>query len=149
MEDMIKSDAAKARACACANIRRTDLVVTQFYDGILAPGGVYAIQFGMLGTINYLAPITIGQMAKVMDMDRATLSRHLKILTDRDLIRYEEDQQTSRIRLTSEGEQVFQSAWPLWQAAQEYIEQNFGQERFKAFLSELEIIRNLLSSGIS
>ena len=148
MKDLI--DTTMACSCACANIRQTDLVVTQFYDGILAPSGLYAIQFGMLGAITNLAPITINRLAKVMDMDRATLTRHLKILTDRDLLRYEgEDQRTSQVLLTPEGEQVLRRAWPLWQEAQEHIERTFGRERFNAFLGELEAIRTSVSSGIS
>lgn len=149
MEDVITMSAAKACSCACANIRQTDLVVTQFYDGMLAPGGLYAIQFGLLGAISNLAPVTLNQLAQVMDMDRATLARHLKVLADRDLIRYEEDQPTGRVLLTPEGKEVFKRAWPLWEAAQEYIEQNFGQERFKTFLGELAAIRTVLSAGIS
>ncbi len=143
-------DTAKGRSCACANIRRTDLVVTQFYDGILAPSGLYAIQFGLLSTINNLAPITINHLAKVMDMDRATLTRHLKMLIDQDLLRYEgEDRGASQVLLTPEGEQALSHALPLWQEAQEHIERNFGLQRFNTFLGELASIRTLLSSGIS
>jgi hypothetical protein len=32
----------EVRHCACAAIRRTDRVLTQFYDEILAPGGLYS-----------------------------------------------------------------------------------------------------------
>lgn len=149
MAHMMHSDIEKARTCACGNIRQTDSVVTQFYDGVLAPGGLTAVQFSLLGAITALAPVTLNHLAKVMDMDRATLSRHLKILADRDLLRNEEDQRTTHIRLTSEGEQLFENAWPLWQTAQQYIEQTFGMERFDAFLSELKEIRTLLSAGIS
>jgi DNA-binding MarR family transcriptional regulator len=136
--------------CACINVRRTDNVIAQFYDGVLAPSGLYAIQFGLLGAVIKLTPATVNRLAKLMDMDRATLNRHLKMLTYQNLIRYEgEDQRTRTVLLTSEGEQAFMRARPLWQEAQEYIEQAFGQEHFKAFLGELKEIRTLLSSGIS
>jgi len=147
MKELINT--TMACSCACANIRQTDLVVTQFYDGILAPSGLYAVQFGLLGAIYNLAPITINHLAKVMEMDRVTLTRHLKILSARDLVCCEEDQCASQVLLTPEGEQVLRSAWPLWQAAQEHIERTFGLERFNAFLGELEAIRTSLSSGIS
>lgn len=148
MNDLI--DTTRGRSCACANIRQTDLVVTQFYDGVLAPSGLYAIQFGVLATVNNLAPITVNRLAQVMDMDRTTLGRHLKILTDQGLIRSEgEDRGRGQMCLTPEGEQTLSRAWPLWQEAQEHIERNFGLERFNAFLGELKSIRTLLSSGIS
>ena len=142
-------DPTKARSCACANIRQTDSIVTQFYDGVLAPSGLYAIQLSLLGTITTLAPITINHLATVVDMDRATLTRHLKILVDQGLIRYEGEDRGTKVYLTSEGEQAISRAWPLWQEAQEHIERNFGLERFNAFLDELKLIRTLLGSGIS
>ena len=146
-------DTTAARSCACANLRRTDLVVTQFYDGILAPSGLYALQFGLLATLSSFGPITINYLAEVMDMDRATLTRHLKILKDEDLICYGEGQdgRTSQVPvlLTREGEEVLKRAWPLWQEAQTRIERDFGRERFNTLLSELLAIRTVLSSDVS
>ena len=137
-------------SCACANIRRTNLVVTQFYDGMLAPSGLYAIQFGMLSIISKLGSVTLNHLAEIMDIDRPTLTRQLKILTDKDLVRYEEGKdQPSQVLLTQEGEQVLSGAVPLWQDAQEYIERAYGRDRFNAFLGELSTIRALLSSGVS
>ena len=52
------------RTCACANLRQTDLVVTQFYDGMLAPSGLYALQFGLLSSLAHFAPITINRLAE-------------------------------------------------------------------------------------
>ena len=42
---------SEARRCACATIRRTDRVLTQFYDEILAPSGLYITQFTTLATL--------------------------------------------------------------------------------------------------
>ena len=42
---------SEARRCACATIRRTDRVITQFYDEILAPSGLYVTQFTTLATL--------------------------------------------------------------------------------------------------
>lgn len=149
MKDLI--DTTAACSCACANLRRTDLVVTQFYDGVLAPSGLYAIQFGLLATLNGLGPITINHMAEVMDMDRTALIRHLKVLVDEDLVCYGEDQdgRTNLVLLTPEGEQVLEQAWPLWQEAQDHIESAFGHQRFNALLGELSAIRTALGISIS
>jgi DNA-binding MarR family transcriptional regulator len=145
MSDQI--DTTATRYCACANIRRTDLVVTQFYDGVLAPSGLYAIQFGLLSILAKLAPTTINRLAEVMDIDRATLIRNLQILIDENLVRTEEgeDRRMRLVLLTQEGEQTLRDAWPLWQEAQSRIERAFGGERFNAFLAELSAIRMALS----
>ena len=56
----------EARRCACATIRRTDRVLTQFYDEILAPSGLYVTQFTTLATLAEAAPITINRLAELL-----------------------------------------------------------------------------------
>ena len=143
-------DTSTAKSCACANIRQTDFVVTQFYDGILAPGGVSALQFSILGILSSSDSITTNQLAQIMDMDRVALSRHVKILADEELITYGEsgDQYTRRLLLTEEGEEVIERTWPLWQEAQRRIEINFGQDRFQTLLKDLQAVRAALNSPV-
>ena len=149
MNDQI--DITAACSCACANLQRTDQVVTQFYDGVMAPSGLYAVQFGLLATLSRLAPITINYLAEIMDMDRATLTRHLKILIAEDLVCYGESQdgRANQVLLTQEGEQAFKRAWPFWEEAQARLERTFGRERFNTLLGELSAMRTALSSGVS
>ena len=143
MSDKIESSAV--RCCACANIRRTDRVVTGFYDEILAPSGLYTTQLTLLATLAEAAPITINRLAEIMEMDRTTLTRNLELLIKRHLVRSEEgeDRRTRQVGLTKEGEQALGRAWPLWQEAQARIEQALGRERFDGLLAELSAVRTL------
>ena len=99
---------SEARRCACATIRRTDRVLTQFYDEILAPSGLSAPQFGLLAILAQVAPITIHRLAEHMDIDRTTLTRNLKLLIKQNLVGSEEggDRRMRRVLLTQEGEQA-------------------------------------------
>jgi DNA-binding MarR family transcriptional regulator len=144
MSDQINSSAVWR--CACGNIRRTDRVVTQFYDEILAPSGLYATQFGLLAILAEVAPITIHRLAEHMDIDRTTLTRNLKLLIKQHFIGSEEveDRRMRRLLLTQEGEQALRRAWPLWQEAQARIEHTLGRERFDALLTELSAVRALI-----
>src|SRR6266581_6598410 len=81
---------SEVRRCACATIRRTDRVLTQFYDEILAPSGLYITQFTLLATLSQAAPVTINRLAEIMDMDRTTLSRNLEVLVKQHMVRIEE-----------------------------------------------------------
>lgn len=146
MDDQIVTSAVQR--CACANIRRTDRDVNQFYDRMLAPGGLYASQFGLLTTIAEVAPITINQLAETMGVDRTTLTRNLEPLLKQHLIQSQEgeDRRVRLVLLTKEGEQALEQAWPLWQKAQAHIEQAFGSERFDTLLTELAAIRVLVAN---
>jgi DNA-binding MarR family transcriptional regulator len=138
-------DTSAFRRCAGANIRRTDRVVTQFYDAILAPSGLSAPQFGLLATLADVAPTTINRLAEVMVMDRTTLTRNLGLLTKQRLVRSEEgaDRRLRVVQLTQEGEKALRRAWPLWQEARSRIERALGRERLDALLAELSAVREL------
>jgi DNA-binding MarR family transcriptional regulator len=129
--------------CACATVRRTDRVLTQFYDEILAPSGLYITQFTLLATLSQAAPVTINRLAEIMDMDRTTLSRNLEVLAKQHMVRIEEgeDRRTRQVQLTQEGEQALRRALPLWQEAQARIEHALGRERFDGLLTELSAVR--------
>ncbi len=143
MNDQI--DTSAVRRCVGGNIRRTDRVLTQFYDEILAPSGLSAPQFGLLAILAQVAPITIHRLAEHMDIDRTTLTRNLKLLIKQHLVQSleGEDRRMRRMLLTQEGEQALRRAWPLWQEAQARIECGLGRQRFDALLTELSAVRAL------
>ena len=133
---------SEVRRCACATIRRTDRVLTQFYDEILAPSGLYVTQFTLLAALTEAAPATINRLAKILVMDRTTLTRNLEVLAKQRLVRIDEgeDRRTRLVHLTQEGEQALTRAWPLWQEAQARIEHALGRERFEGLLTDLSAV---------
>ncbi len=140
-------DTSAVQRCAFGNIRRTDRVITQFYDEMLAPSGLNVPQFGLLAALAEFAPVTINRLAKIMEMDRTTLTRNLGLLSKQHLVHSEEgeDRRMRLVNLSQEGEQALRRAWPLWQEAQARIERALGRERFDALLTELSAVRALAS----
>ncbi len=142
MKDQL--DISPVQRCAWSHIRRTDRVITQFYDRCLAPSGLSTSQFMLLATLSMAAPVTINRLAEVMDIDRTTLTRNLEMLDKQHLVQSQEvegDRRMRRVLLTQEGEQIFRRALPLWQTAQTQIEQTLGWQRFNTLLTELSAIR--------
>ena len=140
-------DIAAVRRSVGGNIRRSDRIVTQFYDQIMAPSGLSGPQFGVLSSIAAAAreaPVTINGLAKLMDMDRTTLTRNLSVLVKRHLARTEEgeDRRMRLVVVTPEGEQTLRRAWPLWQEAEARIVAAIGAERRDALLAELTAVRD-------
>src|SRR5579871_4608327 len=91
--------------CACANIRRTERVITQLYDELLAPSGLSAPQFGLLATLSGAAPVTINALARMLTMDRTTLTRNLALLAKTGLIQIDEgeDRRTRVVDVSEAG----------------------------------------------
>ena len=140
-----KRDTSAALRCICFNIRRTDRVLTQFYDEMLTPSGLSAPQFGLLSLIAQMEPVSINHLAEFMDADRTTLTRNLELLVKQRLVQNEagEDRRIRLVLLTEEGQQALARAWPLWEQAQARIERALGGERFDALLNELATVRSL------
>jgi DNA-binding MarR family transcriptional regulator len=139
---MEMKELAAVQGCACANIRRTDRAITQFYDEALAPSGLHTTQFTLLATLAQTAPIMINRLAEIMVMDRTTLTRNLRPLTKQGLVRVEEgeDRRAHLVLLTPEGEQALLRAFPLWKEAQAHIVDALGQKRFDHLLTDLSAV---------
>ena len=138
-------DTSAALRCIGFNIRRTDRVLTQFYDEMLAPSGLSAPQFGLLSVIAKVAPVTINNLAEITDIDRTTLTRNLDLLIKQRLVQNKEgeDRRMRLVQLTGEGQQALEHAWSLWEKAQGHFERALGSERFNALLNELATVRSL------
>lgn len=109
-----------AAGCACKHLRRTARAVTQLYDDTLRPSGLRITQFTLLVAVAISEPVPITRLADALDLDRTTLARDLKPLTERGLVQVAagEDRRTREVRLTRQGREAVGRAYPLWQRAQ-------------------------------
>jgi DNA-binding MarR family transcriptional regulator len=132
-------DLLTARMCACGNLRRASRAITQRYDAALAPSGLTTPQFGLLAHLFRTGPITLGNLAQLMGMDRTTLTRDLTPLAREGYVTIGagEDRRTRIAQLTPAGEAALQRARPLWQEAQTNLVTAFGPERFMSLVAEL------------
>jgi len=133
----------EGQTCACFNVRKTARVITQLYDEVLRPTGMRITQFALLMAARGLGPVTVTRLAKLGAMDRTTLTRNLRPLEKRELIRIEpgEDRRERQVTLTPRGQQALATTFPLWQEAQAKIVKGFGQERLHRLYAELADLR--------
>jgi DNA-binding MarR family transcriptional regulator len=112
-----------ADGCACKQLRRSARAVTQLYDEALRPSGLRITQFTLLVGVAIGEPVPITRLADALSLDRTTLARDLRPLTDRGLveIRTGDDRRTRVVRLTGQGRDALGQAYPLWRSAQARI----------------------------
>jgi len=125
--------------CACFNLRRATRAVTQIYDDAVRPLGIRATQFGLLMAVEMMEPVSVGDLARVIDMDRTTLTRNLKLLEKGGLVQIKpgKDRRVRECLVTPEGARLIQRGRPLWAGVQSRIVQEFGTDRYAHFLGEL------------
>jgi Transcriptional regulators len=128
-----------ARECACFSLRKAGRAVTQLYDEALREAGIRVTQFTLLVAAYLSGETPISQMAKVLVMDRTTLTRNLKPLEAQGLItiRSGADRREKRVTLTRRGRAMVALALPLWEQAQGQITEGLGPARFDSLLMDL------------
>jgi DNA-binding MarR family transcriptional regulator len=128
-----------ADGCACKRLRGAARAVTRLYDEALRPSGLRITQFTLLVAVAIGEPVPITRLADALGLDRTTLARDLRPLTDRGLveIRTGDDRRTRVVRLTGQGRDALGRAYPLWQSAQARIVEHSSWPVLAAGLQEV------------
>jgi DNA-binding MarR family transcriptional regulator len=116
--------------CACANLRRADRVVTQFYDAVLHPSGLHVTQFTLLQALHHAPEVSQKQLAALLAIDSTTLTRTLAPLRRKGWLQSVTgaDRRELRLSLTAAGKREYERALPYWQSAQKSLQQALGKE---------------------
>jgi DNA-binding MarR family transcriptional regulator len=149
----MKSNESKAnirtlavRDCTCFNLRKATRVVTQLFDDVMQPTGLRATQFTLLAAISATGAIAISKLSKVLVMDRTTLTRNLKPLETKRLVKIVpgEDRRTRTLTLTDKGRKTLEKSLPLWRQAQSEVIERLTFRKWKDLLKHLNQAVNVL-----
>ena len=127
--------------CACLTLRGAARAVTQMYDKVLRPSGLKATQFSVLAAVATEGPASMTVIAGALVMDRTTLTRNLKPLMGRGLVKPDksaDDRRQRRIVITREGKAVLAKALPLWKKAHGKIVTGIGFARWQGMVRLLD-----------
>ncbi len=148
---MSKSLAAQELAnCTCLRLRKTARRVTQIYDQMLEPAGVTLTQFSLLAHLYAGEGLSIGDLAEALVTDPTTLTRNLKPLIERQLVKVHQDKDDRRRRtvvLTPAGKSLLPIAHPLWRKAQAHVAQLLGKTETMRLSKALDHSLNRLVAG--
>ncbi len=127
------------RTCACFNLRRAARLVTQRFDQAFRELGLRATQLSVLIAVYHIPDAPLSKLARVLGMDRTSLTRNLQVLERKGLIVGKEgdDKRQRKIGITPEGVLVLKMAYPLWQEVQTEVEEAIGMEKWETLLSGL------------
>lgn len=128
--------------CACFNLRRASRMVTQIFDDYLRPTGLKTTQFSLLVAAFIQRKQVLSKLAKLLGMDRTTLSRNLKLLEKKGLVKLGrgDDRREVLVSLTEKGEEALTEAAPLWQKAQDRVTNGVGMEKWLQMIGDLRAL---------
>ena len=117
--------------CHAAVLRKASRHVSHVYDTGLASTGLKTTQFTLLAAIDRGQDtlLSLGELAKVMVMDRSTLGHNLRPLEKQGYIKFtanQDDARSRRVFLTRRGRNKLEEARVIWRDIQSRFELNFG-----------------------
>lgn len=117
-------------SCLCIELRKASRKVTAFYDEALASTGVNIAQFSLLRKIRRHGPMSLTALAEMVDLDRSTLGRNVRVLEKMGLVTLGagKDQREANVELTSSGRMTLTAGDPLWDRAQDDIADKIGAD---------------------
>lgn len=129
--------------CLCLHAQRAARALARLFDEALKPVGLTNQQFSLMMALNRPAPPPMGSVAKLLAMDRTTLTAALKPLERRGLVRREslpKDRRTSLLSLTEAGRDTLAAAVPIWRDIHAEVEARLdtkGADELRASLLAL------------
>ena len=129
-------------ACYCTNLRRSANIISDFYDAALKDAGLTVAQYYLLINLSRLGSANITHWAAHVGLERSTMVRNIKLLQVRDFVEVSEGH-GKVFTLSSEGKRVLELAVPLWQKAQEQIEDVLGADDTATVLRLSEKLQGL------
>ncbi|NPT46496.1 MarR family transcriptional regulator [Paraburkholderia sp. 1N] len=133
--------------CNFVAARQASRYLTAAYDRALSPVGLRITQFSILHKLVRSEPITMGELAGVIAMDRTTLTSNLKPLERDgliDIVPSKEDRRAKQAIITKTGLATYKRALPLWSDVQSAFEDSYGE--FPAVRLR-DALREVLESG--
>ena len=111
--------------CLCLSTQRAARALARRFDEALRPVGLTNGQFSLLMALNRPRPPAMGPVARLLAMDRTTLTAALKPLERQKLVEVEIDTEDRRGRfmvLTDRGRETLAAAVPIWRATHAVVE---------------------------
>ncbi|HSB19617.1 MAG TPA: MarR family winged helix-turn-helix transcriptional regulator [Anaeromyxobacteraceae bacterium] len=133
MADLAERCRLVASTCAATRIRQAARAVSQHYDAAMRRSGLVRTQFTVLvaSTLGGPEGVPMSALARVLVLDRTSLTRTLAPLEKAGLVRTTRGPSDSRVRLvkiTAAGSRRLARALDLWEEAQASFQARAGAD---------------------
>ena len=115
--------------CLCLHLQRAARAIGRRFDDALRPVGLTHGQYSLLISLNRPEPPRIGDVARLLAMDRTTLTANVKPLERRGLLTVSpdpDDRRSRRLGLTDAGRDLLSQAVPIWRRTHDAVDRLLG-----------------------
>jgi DNA-binding MarR family transcriptional regulator len=131
-----------ANPCYCILLRKASRRLSALYDEALEPFGISIGQFSLIRNIDRKQPVSLTELAAVMELDRSTVGRNTKVLERMGLVETVsgEDHREALMELTDKGRALLEAAVPAWENVQISIDERLGEAKSNELQQLLDVI---------
>jgi len=123
--------------CIGGKLRRLSRQVDGYYRSCLKDNHITESQLTILFTLSKTGEIEQGKLAHILGLEKSTMSRNIRIMEDRHLVRRTDDYRPD-VALTKSGETEVKHLIPIWEGIMDDLVQQLGQDKFEQ-LKNLEL----------
>lgn len=139
--------------CPAFQARVTARALTRYYNACFRPLGITAEQFSLLVGIGGSHEPTLAELAARAGVDATTLSRSVKSLERRDLVRNQggRGRAGKRLVLTAGGRRLMDESMAAWERARVHLAEALGEEASRAagrVMSQLAVAAQAAASAV-
>lgn len=118
-----------ASECLAVRIRLLNRTVTSIFDEALRPLGVKVSQLNVLMVVAKRGPMSPGDVARRLNMEKSTLSRNVDRMRTHGWLKVSEGDSGNKqiLELGSPGRKLIEKSLPFWKKAQAQTEALLGQ----------------------
>lgn len=126
--------------CTCFNLRKLTRTVSRLYDQHMAMVGLKTTQYSVLKNAA-ITPMPVADLAAKLAVERTTLTRNLKPLTDAGwiILAPGADSRQRIVTITDAGRDKLRQARSAWQAAQTELENTLGLDAVRTLHACLDL----------
>ena len=131
--------------CNCIALRHIALKLTKIYDKALIDTGIKVTQYSLLKNIEKIGTTNIKNLAIASQLDSSTLARNIKKLERMKLVflKFGDDKRNKILSLTPNGKQILIKANIAWEALQDKVSKNLGEDKKNIFDLTIKNINEL------
>ena len=126
---------AMTEECLALRVRRLSRVVTRLFDGAVRPLGLTPSQLTLLAVLERSGPSAPSAVARVLDLEKSTLSRTLGRMRGAGWVRERPHGASKRLELTPAGRVLLGKAYDPWHRAQAQARDLLGARVIRALLN--------------
>ena len=123
-----------ASECLAVRVRLLNRTISGIYDDALRPLASTVGQLNILVVIAKLGPISPGDVARLLNMEKSTVSRNTDRVRGRGWLEVSpgDSGRTQMLGLARSGKTILEKALPLWEEAQARAKAVLGQSGSRA-----------------